>query len=80
MGLMKPQNVLKARDDAFFTRGTARRFEWSNFYAQRIQQFVVVNISHCFVLRAPELILRVRDSGQTLLHLQPCVFPMHRQS
>ena len=80
MGLMKPQDVLKASDDALLTRGTARRFERRNFYAQRIQQFVVVNISLCSVLLASGLISRVRDSGRTLPHLRPCVFPKRRQS
>jgi hypothetical protein len=47
MGLVEAQDVFKTRNDAFFAWGTAGDFDRGDFNAQRVQQFVVVEISHC---------------------------------
>ena len=46
----KPLDVLKASNDALFKRSPAGRVDGGNFYAQRIQQFVIAKFSHCFSL------------------------------
>jgi hypothetical protein len=53
MGLMEAQNVLEPCDDAFLAWGSARSLERGDVYTQRVQEFVIVNFSHCWPPLAP---------------------------
>ena len=80
VSFVKSEDVLEARDDAFLTGRATAGLDGCDLDAQGLQQFVVVQVSHCRRPLAPGLPWPERDSAQTRPHPRPSSFPRHRPS
>ncbi len=51
MRLVKAQNILEARHDAFFAWGVLLCLDWYNFNPQGRQQGIIIHVIHCAASR-----------------------------